>query len=144
MEQLEKKMEDMKNPMSTILLQMLDERVLKGDIKPQGNHENVEEIKIELQIHEYLLSPDPHHQGFDVAPRNYLIPKIDMRNFDGEYPVTWIFHMEKFFDLHQVITLQKVTIVSLYLENVNLSSINGFVKETKILLSLGPFLWMNY
>jgi hypothetical protein len=45
-----------------------------------------------------------------------LIPKIYMRKFDGKYPITWILHMEQFFDLHQVPTLQKVTLASLYLE----------------------------
>ena len=39
-----------------------------------------------------------------------------MRNFDGKDPITWIFQMEQFFDLHQVPTMQKVTIASLYLE----------------------------
>ena len=39
-----------------------------------------------------------------------------MRKFDGKDPIMWIFQMEKFFDLHQVPTLQKVTIASLYLE----------------------------
>jgi hypothetical protein len=29
-------------------------------------------------------------------------PKIDMRNFDGKYPITWILQMEQFFDLHDV------------------------------------------
>jgi hypothetical protein len=33
--------------MSTIFLHTLDERFPKGDIKTQGNHENVEEINIE-------------------------------------------------------------------------------------------------
>ena len=37
-----------------------------------------------------------------------------MRKFDGKAPITWIFQMEQFFDLHQVPTLQKVTIA--YLE----------------------------
>jgi hypothetical protein len=55
--------------------------------------------------------------GSTQAPRNYLIPKIDMRKFDGKDPITWIFQMEQFFDLHQVPTLQKVTLASLYLEN---------------------------
>ncbi len=43
-------------------------------------------------------------------------PKIDMRKFDGKDPITWILQMEQFFDLHQVKSLQKVTIDSLYLE----------------------------
>jgi hypothetical protein len=49
-------------------------------------------------------------------PRGIQLPKIDMRKFDGKDPITWIFQMEQFFDLHQVPNLQKVTIASLYLE----------------------------
>jgi hypothetical protein len=39
-----------------------------------------------------------------------------MKNFHGNDPITWIFHMDKLFYLYQVPTLQKVTIVSLYVE----------------------------
>jgi hypothetical protein len=42
-----------------------------------------------------------------------------MRTFDGKDPITWIFHMEQFFNLRQVSSLQKVPIASLYLENDN-------------------------
>ena len=31
------------------------------------------------------------HHGFNSGPRNYFIPKIDMQNFDGKDPITWIF-----------------------------------------------------
>ena len=48
--------------------------------------------------------------------RTNHIPNIDMRKFDGKDPITWILQMEQFFDLHQVTSLQKVTIASLYLE----------------------------
>jgi hypothetical protein len=44
------------------------------------------------------------------------VPKIDMRKFDGKDPITWILHMEQFFDLHNVSHTQKVRIASLYLE----------------------------
>jgi hypothetical protein len=44
------------------------------------------------------------------------VPKIDMRNFDGKDPITWILQMEQFFDLHNVSHTQKVQIASLYLE----------------------------
>ena len=57
-----------------------------------------------------------HYHRFNSGSRNYFIPKIDMRKFDGKAPITWIFQMEQFFDLHQVPTLQKVTIAFLYLE----------------------------
>ena len=54
------------------------------------------------------------NQGW--SPRGLQLPKIDMRKFDGKDPITWIFQMEQFFDIHQVPDLQKVTIASLYLE----------------------------
>ena len=35
-------------------------------------------------------------------------PKIDMRKFDGNDPITWILQMEQLFDLHNVPHTQKV------------------------------------
>jgi hypothetical protein len=77
--------------MSTILLCTLAERFPRGYIKTPWNHVNVEEIKIKPQNHDYSSSLDLHHQGFQLAPRNYLIPKIDMWKFDGKDHTTWIF-----------------------------------------------------
>jgi hypothetical protein len=84
-------MDKMMQQLQNSILHTMDERFPKGDIKTQGNHENVEEIKIESQNHDYSSLQDPHHRGFNAAPRNYLIPKIDMRKFDGKDPITWIF-----------------------------------------------------
>jgi len=39
-----------------------------------------------------------------------------MRKFDGKDPITWILHMEKYFDLPDAQLLQNVSIASLYLE----------------------------
>ena len=103
--------------MSSMILYSLDDRIPIRDFKMKGNHENIEEIKIESQNHDYSSLQNPHHQGFNVAPRNYFIPKIDMRKFDGKDTITWIFQMEQYFDLHQVPRLQKVPIASLYLKN---------------------------
>jgi hypothetical protein len=36
------------------------------------------------------------------------VPKIDMRKFDGNDPITWTLQKEKFFDLHNVSHTQKV------------------------------------
>ena len=77
--------------------------------------------KIEKQLESTNLESSKfnyslQHHGFISGPRNYFIPKIYMRKFDGKDPITWIFQMEQFFDLHQVPILQKVTIASLYLE----------------------------
>jgi hypothetical protein len=54
----------------------------------------MEEIKIEPQNHDYSSPPNPHHWEFYSTPRNYLIPKIDMRNFDGKDTIKHIFPME--------------------------------------------------
>ena len=42
--------------------------------------------------------------------------KIDMRKFDDKDPVTWVLHMEQFFDVHHVQHTQKVCTTYLYLE----------------------------
>jgi hypothetical protein len=52
---------ELQNSMSSMILHTLDERLPKGDIKMQGNHENVEEINIESHNHDYSSLQDPHH-----------------------------------------------------------------------------------
>ena len=54
------------------------------------------------------------NQGW--SRRGIQLPNIDMIKLDGKNPITWIFQMEKFFDIHEVPNLPKVTIASLYLE----------------------------
>ena len=76
------------------------------------NEKQLESIKLASS----KVDDSQQHHGFNSGPRNYFIPKIYMRKFDGKDPIMWIFQMEQFFDLHQVPTMQKVTIVSLYLE----------------------------
>lgn len=44
-----------------IFLNTLDERLPKGDFKVQGDHENVEEINIESQNHDYSSSVELQH-----------------------------------------------------------------------------------
>jgi hypothetical protein len=36
-----------------------------------------------------------------MGSRN-VFPKVDMRNFDGKDPLTWINQMENFFEVHQI------------------------------------------
>ena len=84
----------------------------------QGTHdENKRDDNINMGFHNlYHSSPDNNdHQYCSSRPRNYHIPKIYMRKFDGKDALTWICQMEHFFDLHHVPTQQKVTIASLYL-----------------------------
>jgi hypothetical protein len=78
-----------------------------------------------------------------VAPRKYFIPNINMRKVDGKDPITWIFHREECFDLHQVSRLKKVTIASLYLENDKFVWYQWLCDRKNILLSLGPFVRLN-
>jgi hypothetical protein len=112
---MDKTMEELKNSMSTILLHTLDEILSQRDIRTQGNHVNLREINIEPQNHDYSSCPNTHHQGFHSTPMNYLIPKINMREFDGKDNIAWILYRDKFIDLQQVPILQKVTLASLYL-----------------------------
>ena len=45
-----------------------------------------------------LYSNVGSNQGWST--RVIQLPKIDMRKFDGKDPLTWIFQMEQFFDIH--------------------------------------------
>jgi hypothetical protein len=60
------------------------------------------------------MNQDWRNSNFGLKTNHF--PKIDMRKFDGKDPITWILHMEQFFDLHDVPHTQKVQIASLYLE----------------------------
>ena len=51
----------------------------------------------------------------NVGLKNHHIPKIDMRNFDGKDPVTWILYMEQYFYLNNVQNTQKLCIATLHL-----------------------------
>jgi len=66
-----------------------------------------------------------------------------MRKFDGKDPKTWIFHMEQFFDIHQVPALQKVNLASLYFEPNQLVWYQWICEQKKSILSMGPLLQMN-
>ena len=54
--------------------------------------------KFESLTYDLSSAQDPHFHGFNLAPRNYFIPNIDMIKFDGNYHVAWIFQMEQFFE----------------------------------------------
>ena len=52
----------------------------------------------------------------NIGWKNHHISKMDMRNFDGKDPVTWILQMEQYFDLNNVQNTQKVHIATLNLD----------------------------
>ena len=78
----------------------------KEDLKGMASKKYLKRMeKIEKQLESRNLESSKvddslQHHGFNLGPRNHFIPKIDMRKFDGKDPITWIFHMEQFFDLH--------------------------------------------
>ena len=98
------------------LLQNTKEKIPKGDDVDQGAHDDMNSAHVEKpSINKHALrgfgSNIESNQGWCIQ-----LPNIDMRKFDGKDPITWIFQMEQFFDIHHVPNLQKVVIASLYLE----------------------------
>ena len=53
--------------------------------------------KFESLTYDISSVKDPHFQRFNLVPRKYFIPEIDMNKFDGSYHVMRIFQMAKFF-----------------------------------------------
>ena len=86
------------------LTKFLQETIPNGEKVVQETHD---EKKINVN-HDFINSI--------VGLKTHHIPKLDMRKFDGKDPITWILHMEKYFDLHNVKNTQKVQIATLYLE----------------------------
>jgi predicted phage-related endonuclease len=94
---------------------------LKGEVM-----EGLEIFLIEMKLESENVSHEIHDEDTRKVNQEWRnsnfglntnhIPKIDMRNFYGKDPNTWILQMEQFFDLHNVPHTQKVRIVSLYLE----------------------------
>ena len=94
------------------LLQNIEEKLPKGNGLSQGAHDDQPSInKNGIRGFDSIIGSN---QGWST--RGIQLPKINMRKFDGKDPLTWIFQMEQFFDIHQVPNLQKVTIASLYLD----------------------------
>ena len=68
----------------------------KEEMNPNGEkvvEETHDEKKINVN-HDFIKS--------NVGLKTHHILKINMRNFDGKDPITWILQMEQYFDLHDV------------------------------------------
>ena len=83
---MDDKMEELKINMNKLLQEMVTngERVVK-----ETHDENKRNVN-----HDFINS--------NVGLKTHHIPKIDMRNFDGKDPTTWILQMEQFFNLNNV------------------------------------------
>ena len=102
---MEKKMEKLEESMERIvnLIQHPEEKPPNDDNVGQGTHDernssHFEKPSFSKSTPGGLDSSTGSNQGW--FPRGIRLPKIDMRKFDGKDPITWIFQMEQFFDLH--------------------------------------------
>ena len=101
------------------ILQNTEDKIPKRDDVDQGAHDYINSAQGEKpSINKNSLIGLHYNVGSNHgwSTRGIQLHKIDMRKFDGKDPLTWIFQMEQFFDIHMVPNLQKVTIASLYLE----------------------------
>jgi hypothetical protein len=102
-----------------MLIQNAEEKIPEDIDMGQGSQENKDMVQVDkLFITKPNIGGYVSNSGSNQAwsSRGIQLPKIDMRKFNGNDPITWIFQMEHFFDIHQVPTSQKVAIASLYLE----------------------------
>jgi hypothetical protein len=94
----------------------LKEEIMKG-LKNFVIERTPESENVSHEIHdEDTRKVNQEWRNSNFGLKTNHVPKIDMRKFDGKDPITWILHMEKFFDPHNVPHTQKVQIASLYLE----------------------------
>ena len=125
-------MEDMKNDLKA---DMEGLKKLIQEMIPNGEN-IVEETHAENKI---IVNFDFINSNFGW--KNNHIPKMDMTKFDGKQPITWILHMEQYFDLHNVKNTQKIHIETLYLEPNKFVWYRWLCSRKPI--SLGNFLWMK-
>ena len=108
---MEANMDDLKTDLKTHIVD------LKTDVTKflQEIHTNGE--KVVKETHD-VNQRNLNHDSIDsnVRSKTHHIPKMDMRNFDGKVPATWILKMEQFFDLNNVQNTQKVCMETVYLE----------------------------
>ena len=77
------------------------EGILAGKGAKEENHPHDHKIK---EVHE----PRGTHRN--------LVPRVEVRKFDGRDVRTWLSQMEQYFCLHQVATDKKISLASLHME----------------------------
>ena len=85
-EDLRKDMEDLKGGLAKLLQEMLP----NGESIVEETHDE-NKINVSHDFIEYNFGLKIHH-----------VPNIDMMNFDGKDPITWILQMEQYFELDNV------------------------------------------
>ena len=128
-EKMKGNMEYLKNGLKTYmegLTKLLKEMLPNGEkVLDETHDEN------KRNINHYFIDSN-------IILKTQHIPKMDMRKFDGKDLVTWILHMEKYFDLYNVKTHKRYALQLYILNKIHFYGINGFslIKN----LSLGQFL----
>ena len=113
-EEMRRDINELKNKMDS-MESKLDTKIdgLKGEImealKNFMTEKTPESENASHEIHDVdtrKVNQEWRNSNFGLKTNH--VPKIDMSNFDGKDPVTWILQMEQFFDLHNVPHTQKV------------------------------------
>jgi hypothetical protein len=93
-------MKEMKNSMSSMIFQALDERFPKRDIKMQGTHENKDSICVEKTTNNNPFSTSESNSNSGVnnggGPK-FNFPKIELNKFDSTKVFTWVNQIEQHF-----------------------------------------------
>lgn len=105
MGQMENNMEEKKERIAK-LIRNPEGKLPKGEDVAQGTQEEKDSVHVEQPS---LNKNTP--RGFDSnngsnqgwSPKGIQLPKIDMRKFDGQDPITWIFQMEQFIEIHNTL-----------------------------------------
>ena len=118
MDGIESKMDDMESKIDEKMENMKND--LKADMEGltkliQEMFPNGEKI-VEKTHDENKINVNRDFINCNVGLKNHHIPKMDMKNFDGKDPVTWILYMEQYFDLNNVQNTENVHIATLHLE----------------------------
>ena len=99
MEYLKKYMEGLKEGLE----KLLQEKLPNGEKVVEETHDEKK-----INVNRDLIN-------LNFGWKTYHIPKMDIRKFDGKDLVTWILHMDKYFDLNNMKNTQKVGIKTLHL-----------------------------
>jgi hypothetical protein len=96
---MEKKMEKFEesNEIIASIIQHPKKKLRSDDNVGQGTHDERNSSHFEKpSLSKYTLGGFHSNTGSNQGwlPRGIKLPKIDMRKFDGKYPITWIFQME--------------------------------------------------
>ena len=90
-------MKDIKNNFIPHVSSQEEDKEKKDDLF-QSRLEKIEKKLESRKLESSKVDDSLQNHGFNSGPRNYFIPKIDMRKFYDKGPITWIFQMEQLFD----------------------------------------------